>query len=90
MSLLGGSGMAPFYDQLAGGREGELYGRLEDLVYYSQLVCQGEDLLERRQVSQTVPLHTVTDVLRAIGFFPTEKEVRRAARAGWGSADLRH
>ena len=73
--MLGGMGMTPFYDQLEGGREGELYRKLEDLVYYTQLVCQGEDLLERRTVSQTVPLHTVTDVLRAIGFFPTEKEV---------------
>ncbi|KAF0299876.1 Cilia- and flagella-associated protein 251 [Amphibalanus amphitrite] len=75
MSMLGGMGMTPFYDQLEGGREGELYRKLEDLVYYTQLVCQGEDLLERRAVSQTVPLHTVTDVLRAIGFFPTEKEI---------------
>ncbi|XP_037089440.1 cilia- and flagella-associated protein 251-like [Pollicipes pollicipes] len=75
MSLLGGSGMTPFYDQLPGGKEGELYQQLEDLVYYTELVCQGEDLLDERQVSQRVPLHCVTDILRAIGFFPAEKEV---------------
>lgn len=36
-SLLGGTGLSPFYAMLEGGREGEFFAELEDYFYYAQI-----------------------------------------------------
>ena len=36
-SLLGGTGLSPFYAMLEGGREGGFFAELEDYFYYAQI-----------------------------------------------------
>uniref|UniRef100_A0A8V5H9N6 Uncharacterized protein n=1 Tax=Melopsittacus undulatus TaxID=13146 RepID=A0A8V5H9N6_MELUD len=72
---LGGKDMIPFYSLLEGGREGEFFQELEDYFYYAQLHSQGIDTLETRRVSTHIPLEEIPSVMRAMGFYPSEKEI---------------
>ncbi|XP_063272439.1 cilia- and flagella-associated protein 251 [Prinia subflava] len=74
-AFLGGEDLIPFYKLLDGGREGKFFRELEDYFYYIQLCRQGIDTLEKRQVSTHIPLEEIPSVMRAIGFYPSEKEV---------------
>ncbi|XP_069727142.1 cilia- and flagella-associated protein 251 isoform X2 [Phaenicophaeus curvirostris] len=72
---LGGEDLVPFYNLLDGGREGEFFRELEDYFYYAQLHSQGIDTLETRQVSTHIPLEEIPSVMRAMGFYPSEKKI---------------
>ncbi|NXG10789.1 CF251 protein, partial [Sakesphorus luctuosus] len=74
-AFLGGEDMIPFYNLLDGGREGEFFRELEDYFYYAQLCSQGVEMPENRQVSTHIPLEEIPSVMRAIGFYPSEKEI---------------
>ncbi|XP_062509735.1 cilia- and flagella-associated protein 251-like [Corticium candelabrum] len=74
-ALLGGEGLVPFYSLLDGGQDGELFAEMEDYFYYAQLRHQGIDSMETRQVSDKVPLEEVPNIMRALGFFPSEQEI---------------
>ncbi|XP_062873714.1 cilia- and flagella-associated protein 251 [Trichomycterus rosablanca] len=74
-AALGGKDPIPFYTLLEGGKEGELFRAIEDLFYYCQLRNQGIDSMETRRVSNRIPLSEVPDVIRALGFYPTEQEL---------------
>ncbi|XP_071427909.1 cilia- and flagella-associated protein 251 [Pithys albifrons albifrons] len=74
-AFLGGEDMIPFYNLLDGGREGEFFRELEDYFYYAQLCSQGVETLENRQVSTHTPLEEIPFIMRAIGFYPSEKEI---------------
>ncbi|NXG24874.1 CF251 protein, partial [Grallaria varia] len=74
-AFLGGEDMIPFYNLLDGGREGEFFRELEDYFYYAQLLSQGVETLEDRQVSTHIPLEQIPSVMRAIGFYPSEEEM---------------
>ncbi len=49
---------------------------LKDYMYYSQLRAQGLNSMQRRTVSDRIPLAHLPDLMRAIGFFPTEQQVQ--------------
>ncbi|NWU91072.1 CF251 protein, partial [Upupa epops] len=72
---LGGEDLIPFYNLLDGGRDGEFFRELEDYFYYAQLLSQGIDTLETRQVSTHIPLEEIPSVMRAMGFYPSEEEI---------------
>ncbi|NWR75526.1 CF251 protein, partial [Centropus unirufus] len=72
---LGGEDLIPFYNLLDGGREGEFFRDLEDYFYYAQLCSLGIDTLETRQVSTHIPLEEIPSVMRALGFYPSEKKI---------------
>merc|ERR1711871_322217 len=72
----GGSDAAPFLRLLEGGAEGAFYNELVDFFYYAQIQSQGEDSTEARAVDGQVPLSCVPDLMRALGFYPTELEVQ--------------
>ncbi|NWS75442.1 CF251 protein, partial [Crotophaga sulcirostris] len=72
---LGGQDLIPFYNLLDGGREGEFFRELEDYFYYAQLCSHGIDTLETRQVSTHIALEEIPSVMRAIGFYPSEKKI---------------
>ncbi|KFO75804.1 WD repeat-containing protein 66, partial [Cuculus canorus] len=72
---LGGEDLIPFYNLLDGGREGEFFRELEDYFYYVQLRSHGIDTLETRQVSTCIPLEEIPAVMRAMGFYPSEKKI---------------
>ena len=74
-SKLGGSDLTPFLGLLEGGVEGELFGELEDYFYYAMLLSQGVDTMGRRQVSRSIPLEEIPNVMRAMGFYPSEREI---------------
>ncbi|KAK2964310.1 putative Cilia- and flagella-associated protein 251 [Blattamonas nauphoetae] len=61
--------------QLEGGMEGPLYNEIVNMFYYAQLRSQGEDTTIGRKITGEVPMSQVPNIVRAIGFFPTEKEV---------------
>jgi len=65
----------PFMDLLEGGRDGAFVQEIVDYFYYAQLRSQGEDSKAPRQISGSVPLVEVPNLVRALGYYPSEKEV---------------
>lgn len=47
---------------------------LVDYFYYAQLRTQGEDTTEERKITGTVPLKEIPNLVRALGYYPTELE----------------
>ncbi|NXA03971.1 CF251 protein, partial [Sapayoa aenigma] len=74
-AFLGGEDLIPFYNLLDGGREGKFFRELEDYFYYAQLCSQGINTPENREVSTYIPVEEIPSVMRAIGFYPSEKEI---------------
>uniref|UniRef100_UPI00398E5429 cilia- and flagella-associated protein 251 isoform X2 n=1 Tax=Pristiophorus japonicus TaxID=55135 RepID=UPI00398E5429 len=75
VTVLGGEDLIPFYGLLEGGRDGELFKEMENYFYYSQLRYQRIGSMETRGVSTHIPLQEIPFVMRALGFYPTEKEI---------------
>ncbi|XP_078410785.1 cilia- and flagella-associated protein 251 [Cetorhinus maximus] len=75
VTALGGEDLIPFYGLLEGGRDGELFREMENYFYYSQLRFQRVSTMETREVSTHIPLQEIPFVIRALGFYPTEKEI---------------
>uniref|UniRef100_A0A670YV84 Cilia and flagella associated protein 251 n=1 Tax=Pseudonaja textilis TaxID=8673 RepID=A0A670YV84_PSETE len=73
--FLGGKDLVPFYNLLEGGRDGAFFKELEDYFYYVQLVHQGINTMEPREVSTRIPLEQVPFVIRAMGFYPSEDQI---------------
>jgi cilia- and flagella-associated protein 251 len=73
---LGGDGMTPFLDLLDGGRDGEQYRDMVDLLYLAQIQDQGEESMERRRVSDRLHVSLVPDVFRGLGYYPSEQEIQ--------------
>jgi len=71
----GGEGIAPFVALIDGGSEGPLYQEMVDYFYYAQLRAQGEDTTEPRQITGLVPVSEVGNLMRSLGYYPSEKEV---------------
>jgi len=49
---------------------------MEEYFYYCQLQNQELNTMETRLVSTRIPLADVPFLMRALGFYPTEQEVR--------------
>ncbi|XP_038645680.1 cilia- and flagella-associated protein 251 [Scyliorhinus canicula] len=75
VTTLGGEDLIPFYGLLDGGRDGELFKEMENYFYYSQLRFQHVSTMEPREVSTHIPIQEIPFVMRALGFYPTEKEI---------------
>lgn len=69
------SGVEPFIEQLEGGKDGEVYNELVDYFYYSQLRTQGEDTTEERKAEGRVQLSEIPNLMRALGYYPSELEI---------------
>ncbi|XP_069789381.1 cilia- and flagella-associated protein 251 isoform X2 [Narcine bancroftii] len=74
-TALGGKDLIPFYGLLEGGRDGELFREMENYFYYSQLRYQRISTMETREVSPQIPLQEIPFMMRALAFYPTEKEI---------------
>lgn len=72
----GGTGVEPFVNLIEGGLTGEFYQEIVDYFYYSQLRSQGEDSTQRRRATGRVPLQEIPNLMRALGFYPSEQELQ--------------
>jgi len=70
-----GDGMGSFIGLLDGGRHGTFYEEIADYFYYAQLRSQGEDTTSPRRTTGRVPLAELPNLMRALGYYPTELEV---------------
>ncbi|GLG99053.1 WD repeat-containing protein [Gryllus bimaculatus] len=74
MAHIGGEGLDPYYCLIEGGQNGWLYKEIQDFFYYAQILHEGENTTTERNVSHEIPLCEVPDLMRAIGYFPSEHE----------------
>ncbi|CAG5011460.1 unnamed protein product [Parnassius apollo] len=72
---LGGGDLDPYYCLIENGRPGWLFHEIRDLFYYIQILCQGTFSPSMRRVKDYIPLDALPDLMRALGFFPSEYEV---------------
>lgn len=73
---LGGEGLSPFYSFIKGGKNGWLFNEMQDLFYYAQILQQGENTIETRKISGMASIKQIPNLMRAVGYFPSNKEVR--------------
>ncbi|XP_012064007.1 PREDICTED: WD repeat-containing protein 66-like [Atta cephalotes] len=78
MARLGGKGLSPFYCLIKGGKKGWLANEMKDLFYYAQILHQGENTTAARIISDTVVVEQIPNLMRAVGYFPTNKEVSQS------------
>jgi WD40 repeat protein len=70
-----GPSVAPFVSMLEGGEGGEAHEELIDYFYFAQLRTEGEETTKPRQITGTVPLVEIPNLMRALGYYPSEREV---------------
>ncbi|KYN30405.1 WD repeat-containing protein 66 [Trachymyrmex septentrionalis] len=83
MARLGGAGLSPFYCLIKGGKKGWLANEMKAQFYYAQILHQGENTTDVRIISDTVDLEQISNLMRAIGYFPTNKEVENIMTEVW-------
>ena len=66
-----GLGSASMYSELI---DQEVKEDLIDYFYYAQLRTQGEDTMEERKITGLVPLKELPNLVRALGYYPSEEE----------------
>lgn len=71
----GGIELEPFYGLIDEGTDGWLFKEMQDLFYYMQILNQGENSPEPRNVSNKIELTELPCLMRAIGYYPTEYDV---------------
>mgnify|MGYP005991374995 CR=1 FL=1 len=88
----GGGRLAPFLNMLEGGMGGALYQEICDFFAYAQIRSEGEASTAPRRAGDSLPLSEVPNLVRALGYYPTEAEVQalvqevQYAREGAGAA----
>ncbi|XP_045491069.1 cilia- and flagella-associated protein 251-like [Colias croceus] len=71
----GGEDLDPYYCLIENGRPGWLFHEIRDLFYYVQILCQGTFSPAMRRVKDYIPIDSLPDLMRALGYFPSEYEV---------------
>lgn len=69
-------GLTPFLTLLEGGREGEFFNEIVDYFYLAQLRVQGENATASREITHRIPLAEIPNVMRALGFYPSDQEIQ--------------
>lgn len=64
-----------FIDIIEGGREGSFMKEIIDYFYYAQIRAQGEETTAKRKIVGTIPFTQVPNLMRALGYYPSNKEV---------------
>ena len=71
-----GEPVEPFLELLEGGKGGEVHNDIVEYFYYCQLKMQPEDSMEPHKITGSIALEELPNLLRAVGFYPTEEEVQ--------------
>ena len=66
----------PFVNLIEGGEHGQTYSDMQDFFYYSMIRSKKEDTTQTRVLDETVPLEELPNLMRAMGYYPTEMEVK--------------
>ena len=72
---MGGEDEKPFIKLIEGGEQGQTYGDMQDFFYYSMIRSKNENTTKTRVLDKTVPLSELPNLMRAMGYYPTEQEV---------------
>ena len=72
---LGGDGIEPFINLIEGGRDGQTYQDMKDFFYYSMIRSKDENTTKARRLNGRVPLEELPNLMRAMGYYPTQQEV---------------
>jgi hypothetical protein len=70
-----GTGQDAFNNMVEGGAAGDFYKDMVDYFYYSQLRAQGEMSTSTRSTNGQVPLEEIPNLMRSLGFYPTERDI---------------
>lgn len=65
----------PYPNFLEGGHEGQTYKDLKDFFYYAQIRAKDENTTKARKLDAMVPLRSLSEMMRALGYYPTQKEI---------------
>jgi len=68
-------GNDPFPALLEGGANGQIMSDLKDFFYYSQILSKDEHTTKARKLDGKVPLSAIANMMRSMGFYPTQKEI---------------
>ena len=49
---------------------------MQDFFYYSMIRAKDENTTRKRELNETVPLDQLPNLMRAMGYYPTEMEVK--------------
>jgi Ca2+-binding EF-hand superfamily protein len=60
---------------IEGGREGKAFQDIKDFFYYSMIRSKDENTTKTRKLDGTVPLCELANLMRAMGYYPTQMEV---------------
>lgn len=71
-----GEPVEPFLELLEGGKGGEAHNDIVEYFYYCQLKMQPEESMEPHKLTGSIVLEELPNLLRAVGFYPTEEEVQ--------------
>jgi len=64
-----------YLELLEGGRNGNEHNEITDFFYYCQIRSTGEDVMEAREITGTIPVEEISNIMRALGYFPSENEI---------------
>lgn len=70
--MMGGEGIDPFINLIEGGRDGQTFQDMKDFFYYSMIRSKDENTTKTRKLDGTVPLEELPNLMRAMGYYPTE------------------
>ena len=74
---MGGDGIEPFINLIEGGRQGQTFTDMQDFFYYSIIRSKSENTTKTRELKhKQVPIDELPNLMRAMGFYPTEQEVK--------------
>ncbi|KAK3912151.1 Cilia- and flagella-associated protein 251 [Frankliniella fusca] len=70
-----GPELEPWLLSVEGGREGWLVQAMRDMFCYAQMLHQGTLSTEPRLITDSLPVCELPDVMRALGFFPSQSQI---------------
>ena len=71
----GGGKLSHFIEVIEGGPTGAFMKEIIDYFFYAQIRAQGEETTAKRRIENTIPFGQVSSLMRALGFYLSEKDI---------------